>query len=106
MWTVRSGGTISRLDAAHAHFFSIGAAQHEAKAATHFQIDLAGRERPAARSVPALEQVGLGERFEDQMARRVEDSRQDNSRSVGVVTFNVPVFFIGVAPPTINLFAL
>jgi len=29
------------IDAAHTHFPSIGAAQHEAKAATHLQLDLA-----------------------------------------------------------------
>src|SRR4029077_13420703 len=64
------------IDAAHAHFLSIGPAQHEAKAAAYFQIDLADHQRPAARSEPAPQQLGLGKRVPAHAPWRVKDSRQ------------------------------
>src|SRR5262249_47726258 len=60
-----------------------GATQNEPKAASHLQIDFTDCQRPAARSKPALEQLGLAERVEDQAAWRVEDPREDDFAVAG-----------------------
>src|SRR6266446_4973571 len=64
------------VDAAHDHLGAVGVAPDEAVAAAHPEVDLADRQRPPAEHPqPALDQLRLRVRLEDEVAWSIEDAR-------------------------------
>src|SRR4029078_11989234 len=71
------------VGAAHPHLLAVRSLQDVAEAAADPGVDVADGDRPVPGPEPALEQLGLEEGLEDQVAWGVEDARHQDLAVAG-----------------------